>query len=179
MKQFDFQIGAMPRSGSAWLATLLSMHKDVFCYHDALNAYDGRYREAASVVKYHIAGDSSSGCCLLEPLAPRTVYVIRDVDEVIESMNQNRFNYDRESFWPIQKTCSRWGEMADTVVKFEDLFSQDPFTAVETARIVVDTCLGQGFFEPEKWEMLRPLKVELFDLSPDIYNSKEILKRLK
>lgn len=34
--KYDFVIGCLPRSGSAWLANTLNMHPDVFCVHEGI-----------------------------------------------------------------------------------------------------------------------------------------------
>jgi len=58
MSEHIFQISGLPRSGTAWIATVLSLSPDVTCYHEALMHGDPKILLRNAPTKY--AGDCST-----------------------------------------------------------------------------------------------------------------------
>jgi len=58
MSEHIFQISGLPRSGTAWIATVLSLSPDVTCYHEALMHGDPETLLRNAPTKY--AGDCST-----------------------------------------------------------------------------------------------------------------------
>jgi hypothetical protein len=58
MSEHIFQISGLPRSGTAWIATVLSLSPDVTCYHEALMQGDPETLLRNAPTKY--AGDCST-----------------------------------------------------------------------------------------------------------------------
>lgn len=175
MKYFDFQIGAMPRSGTAWLATALNFHREIFCYHDALQTAPSTYKEAPEAKgNYKFIGDCSSGSCLFKEYPAKKVYIFREPEEVLQSLQKVGLE---ENFEKVKTTCLAWAKDA-LVIPFEDLFSKDEDLSFITFCEILSHVAPGVVPDLNKWMHLYPLKVELFELSPQTYKVDEIARRM-
>lgn len=175
MRLFDFQIGAMPRSGSAWVATALNFHKEIFCYHDALQSAPGSYRDASEAKnEYEYVGDCSSGACLFPEYPTKKVFIYRDPLAVFASLEAVGLG---ENFLEVREACLKWAKGA-LVIPFEDLFSKDENLSCKTFCEILDYVAPTVCLDLNKWRHLHPLKVELLNLSPQTYRVDEIARRM-
>lgn len=171
---WTFQLGMLPRAGSAWLATLLNMHEGVFCYHDALQSFDGKYRLAAAAKKeYEHIGDASSFCCT-QPHLKRSVFVNRDPDEVLADLEKHNMS---EGFDEILRVCTKWS-MGTKVFRFRDIFSQYSEASIKVLREMFEILVPGVPLNPDKARMLLPLKVELLYIGPDMFDLDKITWRI-
>jgi len=117
----DFIIGALPRSGTAWLATALNCHPEIVCYHEA---------EKYSSVTYKHPGKKVGNCSSAAPLMsqgdpPLRISLVRDEGEAFASLIQvvpelREWELILEAFWD-------WDAQADLRIRFDDLFTLDPY----------------------------------------------------
>lgn len=170
---WTFQIGMLPRAGSAWLATLLNMHPGVFCFHDALSSFNGSYNKAAASKLYEHVGDSSSYCCLREHV-DRAVYIQRDIEEVKASMEKLNL---LDNFDLIVQYADTWSKEAPTF-KFWDIFGKDVDKSVFTLGKVFDIVVPGVALNQDKVKFLKPLMVELLENGPDVVDIEEIKRRI-
>lgn len=175
---WTFHIGALPRSGSAWIATLMNMHPGVFCFHDALWSFEGKYNEAPkSKAGYDHVGDCSSGVCLFTP-PDRVAFVARNTNEVRESLKDVGLDANFES---VINVCAAWLDehcMEGKIISFHSIFS-DNDEQCEAALNKLFTLTVPGVkLSMDKVRALRPLKVELLNLGPKFYSNINIEGRM-
>lgn len=171
---FNFQIGMLPRAGSAWFATLLNMHPGIFCFHDALQSYKGLYLEApASKWRYQNVGDSSSYCCA-RPRVARSVYIERDAAECFESLDELNL---AENFHTICHMAEEWKNQGPSF-KFEDVFTKDIEKSVDTLAHIFHILVPGTTLNEDLVRFLLPLKVELLENGPESFDIEEIKRRL-
>ena len=175
MRRFDFQIGALPRSGTAWLATTLNLHKEIFCYHDALQTSPTTYGEAPDRrAGYKYVGDCSSGACLFQGYPAAKAYIYRRDEEVLASLVQVSLE---QHFPEISQVCKKWASDA-LVIPFDDLFSDDEDLALATFCEILEHVTPDVVVDVDKWRHMYPLRVELKELSPQTYQVEEIARRM-
>lgn len=171
---FTFQIGALPRSGSAWIATLLNMHEGVFCFHDALQSFNGKYDLAADSKKdYEHVGDCSSFVCT-RPLMPRSAYIRRASEECLDSLELVKLGDDFEL---INRICLDWQAQVPTL-EFSHIFGQDEETSFCALQKLFQRVVPGVALNFDKARMLRPLKVELFEIGPHMFDIEQIKWRM-
>lgn len=174
---FDFHVGALPRSGTAWVSTALNMYHGVFCFHDALTNVNCPYRSIPNNVHpYNQLGDSSSGCCLFPEMSDRKIYIVRHPDDVRSSMRD--VGILDENFDQIYDICTSWGEQADLTVQFKALFSDDGHKANNAFSAILEAVNPDLVMDETKWKTIKKLNVQIHNLTPEGFNFEEIRRNL-
>lgn len=171
---WTFQIGMLPRAGSAWMATLLNMHEGVFCYHDALGAYKGKYNDAPyAKAGYRHVGDASSYCMMLPHLS-RSVYVERPTQECYLSLKEIGLD---SNYTEVESIAEEWKKGCENF-QFNDIFGKDEGKALFTLDSIFRIVVPGVALNHDKVRMLRPLKVELLENGPQIFDIEDIKWRM-
>lgn len=174
---FDFHIGALPRSGTAWLATALNMYEGIFCFHDALSNANCPYRDIPRMVhQYKVLGDSSSGACLFPEMAERKIYIVRHPEEVKASLSELGMLDDH--FDEIYDICTVWGESADLTVQFKTLFGENERKANNAFTDILEVVNPDLIMDEVKWKTVKKLNIQIHNLSMDTFNIEQIRRNL-
>lgn len=172
--KWTFQIGSLPRSGSAWMASLMNMHDGVYCFHDALQSFDGKYSKAPESVKdYPHRGDSSSYCCTQKPLE-NAVYVDRDWTECFHSLKEHGME---ANFEDILRLCHRWACHVPNF-HFIDIFGKDQNKSLYKLEAIFDILVPGVKLNRKKALMLLPIKAELVEIGPHMFDIEKIKERM-
>lgn len=170
---FDFHVGALPRSGTAWIATALNMYENVMCFHDALTNVDYPYRSIPHTVhRYKQLGDSSSAACLFPEMSEKKIYIVRHPDSVRDSMEE--LGILDEHFDNIYDICTTWAEQADLTIQFKVLFGDDEHKANHAFQSILEVVNPDLVMDEVKWKTIKKLNVQIHEFCPDEFNFEQL-----
>ena len=117
-KKFDFVIGCLPRSGSAWLANALNLHPDILCLHEGV----GRpytYNKAS----YSYVGSVKSDAFLLTDYEEGCQYYYIDRGETYAAQSLAKAGvFSQERWTDILRVRDAWvGKFNPEFLNYNDL----------------------------------------------------------
>ena len=173
-----FAIGAYPRSGTAWLSTMLNLHSGVMCSHDALEWVELPYKDIHSrFANYESVGDSSSSCCLIDwPDDVVRIYIHRHRDPVTASMDA--LGMADDAFIASLAICDEWAKTARYHIHFDDIFAGTDKQRLLICESILSVCAPGIIFDRDKVLNLLRHNVKLNRCEPSMYDHEAINRRL-
>jgi hypothetical protein len=167
-----FVIGALPRSGTAWLASLLNLHPDIMAFHDGFVSdvpYQERMERAAD--SHKIVVDVTTGIMPAFDDIPATrLFLERNANQCYESAH-NIMNVTHLTWGAVVANASRWTDrfMPDKI-RFDRLTSEH-VDVRERELSVLEFHLGlqNGSVNREKAAEMRLLNVQVHGLNSKYY----------
>lgn len=168
-----FIIGALPRSGTAWVSTLLNLHPDVFCFHEAM-AGDVPYRQAIgeAMETHKIVVDCTTGIqAAYDCIQATRIFLYRHMGDCVESAVNVMGERAREKWAEVVMNAARWcGKFRPPQIKFDGLLQRG-----RGELEILEHILGlETPIEAAKVEQLRALNVQIEGLNPDYYCNKTL-----
>lgn len=167
-----FVIGALPRSGTAWLATLLNLHPDIMAFHDGFVSdipYQERMEIAAEMNKTVV--DVTTGIMPAFDDIPATrLFLARDTNQCHESA-KNAMDVTSLTWGGVIANAKRWCDKhrPDRII-FERLVSPDERTFErELTKLEFHLGLVNGSIPRPKALELRGLNVQVHGLNSKYY----------
>lgn len=177
----NFLIGALPRSGTAWIATLLNMHSGVFCYHDLVATATGdSYAKALQKPGFMAVGDCSSAALApaFDDVQARRVFIERDEEACAESLVKVMGDGAMAAFDASRKAANDWVEkFVPQIISFKGLFLDEDAVRIEEAERLVEAATGLPL-NHRVWEFMKHLNVQIEGLSPTYYDGKKLIKHI-
>lgn len=177
----QFIISALPRSGTAWVATLLNLLPDVHCWHEAIQHGDmyPNYRSVFEKSQHDCQGDcTTANFEQFDHIDAPRLWIERDETECLHSYRKE-LGADADSVWAsCLKHKMRWVMKHNPwVFSFKKLFSPNLETSFEECRRLVLRATGEDLLPAvrDKWLMLRLLNIEIHGLSPSYYEGRKII----
>lgn len=168
-----FIIGALPRSGTAWVSTLLNLHPDVFCFHEAM-AGDVPYRQAigAAMETHKIVVDCTTGIHpAYDGIQATRIFLQRHMGDCLESAVVAMGEGARYTWNEIVLNAAQWvGKFNPPQIKFDGLLQRGRHELE-----ILEHILGlETPIEGAKVEQLRALNVQIEGLCADYYVNKTL-----
>jgi hypothetical protein len=176
--QQHFIIHALPRSGTAWVAQLLSTIPGVLCWHELVQHGDifKTEEEALTLPGYTHTGDCTTFVTQAEDeLDAKRVWIHRDSEECLASYAYVYGEKAEDSWGALMKDAEAWlVKFKPVEINFDLLHSEKIDLAWEEACLLVESC-GLPPLPYEKWLILRKLNVQIHDFGPDYYKDAKFI----
>lgn len=170
-----FIIAALPRSGTAWLATALNLHPEIFAFHEGYvtgQHYTSRMELAAAENK--IVVDVTTNLLPAFDDVPATrIFIARDLDDCRDSA-MKVMHPTAETWRAAETLAERWRtKHAPFVIFYDDLTDAEKMASVYRMLLVQFglPTLGAGQY---KLDQLATMNVQLHGLNPLYYADKKI-----
>lgn len=164
----NFSVAALPRSGTAWIASVLNLCPDICCVHEPVDCN-------THVPKMTYKHTGQSGSHLLAPDygdvdADYSVYIDRDEDDVFDSIEAIYDTVDEDAFAYMVSMTDEYAAGCDMVVQFDKLFLTSTVAKIWES-------ISELPFEADKVEMMLNMNVQRESLEYDF--DPVFLKKLK
>ena len=157
------QICGLPRSGTAFISVLLSMHPECIAYHELISKEDD-YKKviAESLLKYKYVADCTTYGFIKDHSNPQSkkVFIDRNITECLESSKQAfDIDFNEEEFKSYQKMSIKWIENNRVyIIRFEKLFT------IATLQALWLYCFGsEKYFDEEKVRQIMGMNIEMIN----------------
>jgi len=163
-----FQIGGLPRSGTAWIASVLNTIPNVYCYHEA--CVYGKPKDVLETTKgFDYIGDASSAVILDDYKAPVRIVIERDQFHALNATKAAFKSFEHKNWLEIVCRFAAWKMNADLVIPFGDLFTG------EAVMDIMEMCCPSSRIDQGKLNQLIKMRVQLSDFN---YNITDIVDNL-
>jgi hypothetical protein len=156
MSEHIFQISGLPRSGTAWIATVLSLSPDVTCYHESLMQGDPETLLRNAPTKY--AGDCSTYGFMPRMIIPSAskVFINRPIAECVECATKSFQRAQDEQTWKnmVRSVADFLQNWKLGFVPFESLFQES------TVNQIVDYCCPGATIDPIKLKLALSMNIQ-------------------
>lgn len=170
------QVTGLPRSGTAFMATFLSLHPECICYHELIAKSDN-YRDEinSSLNKYKFVVDSSTYGYLPQCSYnnSKKVYIDRKVSESLKSVEiALNIEVERHTYNSFEQILKDWEKNNEVlIVNYKNLFE------TQTLKIIWEYCFqSDEYFSEEKANHFIDMNIQMNN--PEIVLKKEIQNRI-
>jgi hypothetical protein len=168
-----FIIGALPRSGTAWVSTLLNLHPDVFCFHEAM-ATDRPYRQVITeaMETHKIVVDCTTGIHpAYDCIEATRIFLQRHMGDCAESAIKAMGPVARDMWPSVVNNAARWvGKFHPPHINFDGLLQKS-----RGELEMLEHLLGlETPIDGAKVGQLRALNVQIEGLCEHYYDNKPI-----
>lgn len=175
-----FIISGLPRSGTAWIASLLGSLDGVFCWHEAVQWGDefDSYTDAFMLPYDHVGDSTTDTSSKFDAIRARRVWIQRYPDDCRDDYRGKMGSMVDEHWEQILQMGDRWiRDHAPEIVVFEKLFSSDKNEAFLEASKLTGFCLNR---ELDRYKFLNHsrLNVQIHGLNESYYHDKRLISSL-
>lgn len=170
------QITGLPRSGTAFMSVLMSMHPQCISYHELIAKSENFRSELVESQKKHkyVVDSSTVGYmenCVFE--GSKKIFINRSASESLKSVKNAGFNDVNPYFYEeIVKKIESWKSKYEILeVKYENLFNPETLKSVWVYAFGSDE-----YFVHEKVVNMCDMRIEI--VNPEFFMEQRIVNRI-
>ncbi len=180
-----FIIGGLPRSGTAWIANFLSMQKNMFCWHEAIQ-YGEVFETYGEAIDYPLfcspspefCGDSTTAILpVFDEVEAQRFFIVRNPNECKDDYIRCLGDAARDNWDGIMANAKTWIDTHKPVrLLCSDIFSRNKEPAKRACNFLVEQITGSPMSRLS-FELLYEKQVQIFGLDETFYDNKTIITK--